>query len=75
MCLELYNIFQEKWILELLFNDLLTWNNFFWTQRRILPLHLIVLGSDRNTPLADGDGSLAHSCYESGFDNSPMNVL
>lgn len=35
-----------EWVLELLYTDLMDWNNWLWTERRSGPLGLAVMGSD-----------------------------
>ncbi len=71
--LSIYSRYQELWLVQLLFDDLLDWHQWFWSARRLQPLGLICLGS---TPIAnDPDGSvdtMQGARYESGLDNSPM---
>jgi len=71
---EIYKKYKEKWLVEVVFDDLMGWNNWFWNYRRLAPLNLICLGSDPNPPTWN-DGSvntLQGARYESGLDNSPM---
>ena len=73
--LHIYNKWREPWLVELLFDALLRWNQWHWARRRgegALPDGLIVLGSD---PVDGGDRSantLQGAIYESGLDNSAM---
>jgi hypothetical protein len=60
--LEIYQKYGDKWLVELLFDDLLDWNNWFVRARELEPSKLICLG---------GNGMQA-ARYESGLDNSPM---
>ena len=75
MVLELlYGKFKDKWIVELLFDDLLMWANWIRDKRIEEPGGLVVLGSDN---VAQGQSD-HHQCtktavsWESGLDNSPM---
>ena len=34
----------DSWVIELLFDDLLDWNNWFHEQRRLAPLNITCLG-------------------------------
>ena len=72
--LEMYNKHGDMWIVQLLFNDLVDWSDWFWRERLLSPLDLIALGSDA-TGYGDSDGSvnaMQGARYESGADNSPM---
>ena len=73
--LEIFQRHQERWIVELLFDDLLEWNTWTWNHRRLQKsIALIALGSDPNEPVG-GDISfndIQGARYESGLDNSPM---
>jgi hypothetical protein len=60
--LEMYKKYSDKWIVELLFDDLLDWNNWFVAQRRLAPLNLTCLGGPY----------MQAARWESGLDNSPM---
>jgi len=69
-----------KWLLELLYHDLLDWNNWLW-EKRIGPLNMAVLGSDpclnpmnKSTQWCKPSWGMAHlqgARFES-LDNSPM---
>ena len=50
--------------MELLFDDLLDWNNWFHDNRRLAPLNITCLGS--------AEGDMQDARFESGLDNSPM---
>ena len=60
--LELYQRFEDKWLVELLFDDLLDWNNWFYHQRVGKMDGLVRLGGS----------TMQNARYESGLDNSPM---
>lgn len=70
---ELYRKHQEKWLLEYVFTDLLTWNRW-WGKNRD---HngFLCWGSSPDTTAANDDQSVntwQGAAYESGLDNSPM---
>ena len=71
--LELYNQYQEPWIVELLWDDLAVQIDWFM-ENRFLDGGYIVLGSD--SVAYHSDTHSAHSMqgarFESGLDNSPM---
>jgi putative isomerase len=76
MVMELYRRYQEIWLLDLLFDDLLSWNRW-WLNRRekdgLLawgshPYKPIVMGHYEYTGVDDTFGA----ALESGLDNSPM---
>lgn len=72
--LKLYEKFKDKWIVELLFPDLLFWTNWIRDRRTEQPANLIVLGSD-NVAKGQSDGAQCTQTavrWESGLDNSPM---
>ena len=60
--LEMYTKYKDEWIVELLFDDLLDWSNWFLRARVLPPAGLISLG---------GNG-MQGARFESGLDNSPM---
>ena len=62
--LEMYQKYGDTWLVELLFDDLLDWSNWFNATRRLAPLDIICLGS--------AEGDMQDARYESGLDNSPM---
>ena len=62
--LEMFRKYNETWIVELLFDDLLDWNNWFVAERSLAPLNITCLGS--------AEGVMQDARYESGLDNSPM---
>ncbi len=70
---ELYRRYREKWILDLVFNDLITWNRW-WPKHRDRHGYLCwgstpysnQLKSDRATNAWQG------AAFESGLDNSPL---
>jgi len=64
----------DTWLVELLFDDLLDWHNWF-AQRRMVPggLFLICLGTDSVSGYVDpASNAMQGARYESGLDNSPM---
>jgi putative isomerase len=70
---ELYRKFREKWLLEYVFDDLITWNRW-WPKNR--DNHgLLRWGSDPVEPPLKSDfatNTWQGAAYESGLDNSPM---
>ena len=64
----MYKRYGDKWLVELLFDSLLDWNNWFYRQRRLPPLNITCLGGPTN---AHPSGMQAGR-WESGMDNSPM---
>jgi hypothetical protein len=74
---EIYRIYREKWIVEYLFDELLTWNRWFKTYRS-LPNGQLCWGSEpyegRNGKKWEtlGVNELFGAALESGLDNSPM---
>jgi len=74
---ELYRQFREKWIVEYLYDDLLTWNRWFANNRMIANGQLC-WGSTPFKPRAgkrwetDGVNERFGAALESGLDNSPM---
>mmetsp|Transcript_74654 Transcript_74654/g.175181 ORF Transcript_74654/g.175181 Transcript_74654/m.175181 type:complete len:359 (+) Transcript_74654:123-1199(+) len=72
---EMYNKYEDKWLVELLFDDLLDWSNWFMENRVLGSTGLICLGSSDVTGLHKVDSSadaMQGARYESGLDNSPM---
>jgi hypothetical protein len=71
--LELYNKFKDLWLVDLLYDDLLAWNNWFVSERMLGPLGIVSLGSDNIDGYTDASAGLMQGArYESGLDNSPM---
>jgi len=73
--LELYKKYGDKWVVELLFDDLLDWSNWFMRKRRLAPLDLIALGSLNEQAILTSSfekENMQNARYESGLDNSPM---
>jgi hypothetical protein len=70
--LDIYRKYGEKWFLELLFDDLLTWNRW-WIKHRATN-NFLCWGSDSLPPPYNDDASnnSQGAAYESGLDNSPM---
>lgn len=70
---ELYRKYQEKWLLEYVFEDLMKWNRW-WEQNRDNN-GLLCWGSNKVLPPYEGDDASHNwqgAAYESGLDNSPM---
>lgn len=71
--LEMYRKYGDGWLVELLFDDLVRWNDFMAENRAMGPLGLISLGSDTIDGFVDySAGKMQGARYESGLDNSPM---
>jgi len=69
---EHFRKFKDKRLLELLYDDLLTWNDWVFTRRTLPPKGLVSVGSDVVTsPPHDGHTKQA-AIWETGMDNSPM---
>ncbi|HZH95797.1 MAG TPA: trehalase family glycosidase, partial [Flavisolibacter sp.] len=61
--------YKEKWLVEYVFDDLLTWNRW-WMKNRATPENYLCWGSDS---LGDASANTWQAAaYESGLDNSPM---
>lgn len=67
---QLYERHQEAWLLELVFEDLMAWNDW-WVEKRSTPEGYLCWGSDPIAGEPDSD-NLQAAKYESGLDNSPM---
>ena len=71
--LELHRKYKDVWLVQLLFDDLLRWNDFLAESRTLGPLGIVSLGSDRIDGFSDFSAGLMQGArYESGLDNSPM---
>ena len=71
--LEMFRKYGDGWLVELLFDDLVRWNDFMAENRAMGPLGLISLGSDTIDGFVDySAGKMQGARYESGLDNSPM---
>jgi hypothetical protein len=74
---ELYRAYKEKWIVEYLFDDLLTWNRWY-AKNRMLPNGQLCLGSNPFKPRTGqrwesrGVDDWLGAVLESGMDNSSM---
>lgn len=69
MVREIYRRHPEKWFVQYVFDDLLTWNRW-WLKGRNTPQNWLCWGSDSVGDHAAGTWQAA--AYESGLDNSPM---
>ena len=69
---------KTKWVVELCFDDLLTWNTWMYQRRREAPLGLLSWGSDPYPYAPDGTASATTgtggggASLESGLDNGPV---
>eukprot|EP00051_Salpingoeca_urceolata_P014957 m.191191 g.191191 ORF g.191191 m.191191 type:complete len:939 (+) comp18245_c0_seq1:119-2935(+) len=74
--LELYKKYKDAWVVELLFDDLLDWSNWFLSNRVLQPAGLIALGSWNMQRVYTGQGDpgnvMQDARFESGLDNSPQ---
>ena len=80
--LSIYNKYKESWIINVVYDDLLDWSNWFVKKRTIhgssgqVVDGLISLGSfsDENviTNTTQAGNNMQDARYESGLDNSPM---
>lgn len=76
MVREIYRLQRAHWLVELLFDDLLTWNRW-WPRARMMD-GLLAWGSNPYEPLlgneweTKGVGECYGTALESGLDNSPM---
>ena len=61
-----------KWVVEVVFNDLLDWNDWFLRKRLKPPLNLVALGTYNDQ--THSSGNMQDARFESGLDNSPMYV-
>ncbi|GHV25224.1 hypothetical protein FACS189498_3250 [Spirochaetia bacterium] len=74
---ELYRTFREKWIVEYLFDELLTWNRWY-ASHRMLSNGQLCWGSTPFEPRSgkrwetDGINDRFGAALESGMDNAPM---
>lgn len=74
---EIYRRYREKWFLEEIYDDLVTWNNW-WVENRKIGEGLLAWGSNPFDPLyggrseIDGVNDTLGGALESGLDNSPM---
>eukprot|EP01060_Flectonema_neradi_P036803 TRINITY_DN719_c0_g1_i2.p1 TRINITY_DN719_c0_g1~~TRINITY_DN719_c0_g1_i2.p1 ORF type:complete len:789 (+),score=161.32 TRINITY_DN719_c0_g1_i2:881-3247(+) len=73
---ELYNRYGDKWLVELVFDDLLDWQAFFLRERLLEPLNLVCLGSYNvlvdKVHAGSATAGMQGGRWESGLDNSPM---
>jgi len=78
--LELFRKYRDPWAVEVVFDDLLDWNNWFLANRILQPAGLVALGSAHNEAngnrticsLPTGVPHMQCARWESGMDNSPM---
>ncbi len=79
VAVQIYEKYQEKWFLEKVFDDLYTWNRWFFEKRQV-QRGLFAWGSNTYSPIVgneyeterQGVGGRLGAAYESGLDNSPM---
>lgn len=78
MTLEVYRRYQEKWIVDLIYPELLKWNAWFYNHRRNKDYGALCWGSDPVTIKrgnyweTEGVNQLFGGALESGMDNSPL---
>lgn len=73
--LELFKKYNDTWIVELLYDDLMEWNAWFVEERMFGPLGIISLGSDTISGYSDyAAGQMQGARFESGLDNSPSQI-
>lgn len=83
--LELFRKYNDTWVVDVVFDDLLDWNDWFLARRILQPAGLVALGTYAETfgqhmqqrPKSRSDSALAYdelqkAKFESGMDNSPM---
>ena len=72
--LELYRKYEDSWIVEALWEDIVEWNDWFVRERLLQPFGLIGLGSyqEHGAFIGDLENILQAARWESGLDNSPM---
>ena len=64
----LYKKYNDAWLVELLYDDLLAWNTWFVNERMLGPLGLISLGSNNISGYHDfAAGELQGARFESGL--------
>lgn len=74
---EVYKHYKERWILDFLFDDLLSWNRW-WTKNRDFNDYLcwgsdpVPLGPDASPLDKRSRGKMLGAKFESGLDDSPM---
>jgi putative isomerase len=68
--LDIYKKYKEKWFLNEVYDELLTWNRW-WANNRSIKGYLS-WGSYYSNDTALTESSLQSAAYESGLDNSPM---
>eukprot|EP01051_Picozoa_sp_SAG22_P013181 SAG22_NODE_1450_length_4395_cov_19.169926_4_plen_96_part_00 len=59
-----------KWVVKIVFNDLLDWSDWFIRKRLKPPLMMVALGTFNDQ--TGQAGNMQDARYESGLDNSPM---
>ena len=73
--LELFKKYGDKWMVSLLFDDLLDWSNWFMRRRLLPPLDMVALGSfneEADITSRFSAENMQGARFESGLDNSPM---
>ena len=67
---EKFGVDAMRWVVEVVFDDLVDWSDWFVRKRLLPPLYLVALGTfnDQNHQ----SGNMQDARYESGLDNSPM---
>ena len=73
--LELFKKYGKAWVVDVVWDDLMDWSDWFLRRRVLQPAGLVALGSfDEQGPVGHGDAgeTMQDARYESGLDNSPM---
>ena len=77
VCLRIYEKYKETWFLEEVYENLVTWNQWFWDYRKTVN-GLLTWGSDpyevspKIVVNKNGVNDRQGAAWESGLDNSPM---
>jgi putative isomerase len=69
--LAIYKKYREKWFLNEVYDELLTWNRW-WANNRSIKGYLSWGSYDKNDTAARTESYRQSAAYESGLDNSPM---
>jgi hypothetical protein len=69
--LAIYKKYQEKWFLNEVYDELLTWNRW-WAKNRAIKGYLSWGSFDKDDTAARTESFAQSAAYESGLDNSPM---
>lgn len=71
--LQMHQKYNDTWLVDLLYDDLVAWNDWFVRERMFGPLGIVSLGSDTIAGYTEyAPGQMQGARFESGLDNSPM---